>query len=138
MKFGAYDEAIDLMDLKPGGDFDRSPLDARCLLAYAQNVIACIEPASDEAQALVGWMARNRQQLGLAETLFTDADVDRGEKRRNTKPIPKTRWRAFRMALAERLGQTVEPANTALSLEPGFTAVTVTSVNVVEIIDGLR
>ena len=124
MKFGPYDEAIDLMDLKPGRDFDRSPLDSRCLLAYAQNVIACIEPASDEAQALVGWMARNRQQLGLAETLFTDADVDRGEKRRNTKPIPKTRWRAFRLALAERLGQTVEPANTALSLEPGFTAVT--------------
>ena len=97
--------------------------DATALAFYAHNIIGSVEPASDEAQALVGWMARNRQQLGLAEELFIDADVDRGERRRNTKPIPKTRWRSFRQALEDRLREEGEAGKNCLSLDNGFAIV---------------
>ncbi|HQT61409.1 MAG TPA: ATP-binding protein [Acidiphilium sp.] len=98
-------------------------IDAVALVGYARNVMDRVEPGSDEAQALIGWMARNRDQLGLAEDLFNDADFDRGERRRNTRPIPKTRWRSFRAALDKRLCREEDRLICGQSLEAGFAAV---------------
>ena len=114
----------EFLEMGPSDATDLCAIDALGLVAYARNVMDRVEPASDEAQALVGWMARNRQQLDLPDGLFNDADVDRGERRRNTKPIPKVRWRSFRAALEERLGRGAGGRRDAGSLIDGFAAVT--------------
>lgn len=114
----------DFLGVDPVDTADLTAIDAVCLVAYVRNVMARVEPASDEAQALVGWMARNRQQLDLPGDLFTDNDVDRGERRRNTRPIGKTRWRSFRVALEQRLQRGTITGNDAGTLDKGFAAVT--------------
>ncbi|HQT86114.1 MAG: hypothetical protein B7Z58_12340 [Acidiphilium sp. 37-64-53] len=98
----------------------RSGHDGASLLIYAHNVLNAVEPASDEAQVLVGWLARNRERLGLDETLFTDGDSGRGERRSKLRPVGKMRWRAFGRALEGQVGSG-EPL--PHSLDPGFIAV---------------
>jgi AAA+ superfamily predicted ATPase len=93
------------------------------LLTYALNILHAVEPASDEAEVLVGWLARNRQRFDLAADLFTEADSDRGERRRRGRPIGKARWEAFGRALRIRLTITLKQGSND-SLEPGFAAVT--------------
>jgi transitional endoplasmic reticulum ATPase len=96
-------------------------VDGASLLIYARNVLGSVEPASDEAQVLVGWLARNRQKLGLDDGLFTESDSDRGERRGKTRAIGKTRWSAFEQALHVRTGG--DGAGVAHSLDAGFAAV---------------
>lgn len=96
---------------------------ASSLLTYALNVLAAVEPASDEAEVLIGWLARNRQRFDLAADLFIEADSDRGERRRRGRPIGKARWEAFGRALRTRLTITPKQGSDD-SLEPGFIAVT--------------
>ncbi len=99
--------------------------DARSLLLYALNVMRAVEPASDEAQVLVGWLARNRQKLGLSEKLFTASDFDRGERHGKDRAISKIRWAAFRQAMRKQLAA-AKPVNAPMvshSLDAGFAAV---------------
>lgn len=77
-------------------------IDAHGLLVYARNILRAVEPASDEAQVLVGWLARNRQKLGLHDGLFTANDQERGDRRGKNRPIGKVRWAAFDQALHQR------------------------------------
>jgi len=76
--------------------------DAHGLLVYARNILRAVEPASDEAHVLVGWLARNRQKLGLHDGLFTANDQERGDRRGKNRPIGKIRWAAFDQALRQQ------------------------------------
>jgi AAA+ superfamily predicted ATPase len=107
-------------------------VDGASLLPYARNVLGAVEPASDEAQVLVGWLSRNRQRLGLEDGLFNESDAERGERRSKTRPIGKARWAAFRHALDRRAlnGRALDGRSgsgapvLAHSLNAGFEAVT--------------
>jgi SpoVK/Ycf46/Vps4 family AAA+-type ATPase len=115
-----WTDADDVIDLDVWGE--RQGADATNLLTYAHNVLCAVEPASDEAQTLIAWLARNRQKLGLGDDLFTVTDSDRGDPNRKTRAICKTRWRAFDVALRKRVRATNDaPAH---SLATGFAAVT--------------
>lgn len=126
MRRGFPGKPPEVVDIDFEEDADLSPVDSSSLLVYARNVMERVEPASDEAQALIGWMARRREQLGLAESLFTDADANRGyphEFRYNQRHIPKPRWRSIHTALVERLGQDGGTVYEAPLLEKGLASV---------------
>ena len=112
------ESVIDIDSLRP----DRADDDGRYLLAYVANVINAVESASDEAQAVIGWLSSNRQRLALPDHLFTADDAHRGERRRNCRPIGKARWRTLTDSVVEQI---VNPAATvpAHRLEPGFASV---------------
>lgn len=112
------DFAIDVTLCSP----DRADNDGRYLLAYVANVIRAVEPASDEAQAVVGWLSANRQRLRLPDRLFTADDAHRGERRRKCRPIGQTRWQAITDHIT---AQIADPAAAIAShrLEPGFAGV---------------
>jgi SpoVK/Ycf46/Vps4 family AAA+-type ATPase len=99
--------------------------DARSLLFYAFNVMRAVEPASDEAQVLIGWLARNQQKLGLNEQLFTVTDADRGEQLGKGRAIGKLRWAAFQQALRKQVVAAKSAAGRRVghSLDAGFAAV---------------
>jgi transitional endoplasmic reticulum ATPase len=71
------------------------------LLGYALNVMRSVEAASQEAEALVCWLSRNRQRLGVPDTLFIAADSKREDCSAKVPAIDKERWRAFNHAISE-------------------------------------
>ncbi len=106
-------------------DGRQNDANARGLLLYALNVMRAVEPASDEAQVLVGWLARNRQKLGLSENLFTATDTERGERHGKGRAISKLRWAAFQQAMRKQLAG-AKPSTGPMvghSLDAGFAAV---------------
>ncbi|MCF3948769.1 ATP-binding protein [Acidiphilium sp. AL] len=110
-------------------DFDGEPevegANAALLLAYAHNVIRAVEPASDEAEVLVGWLARNHTRLKLDSRLFTPGDADRSERRKRGRPIGAARWQNLAAALAART-KGASGALPPVALERGFARVTQT------------
>lgn len=113
------EEGIDIAPFTTG-------YDAISLLVYAYNVLAAVEPASDEAQALVAWLAQNRERLGLTGDLFKDSDNIRGQRHQGLKipAIGKARWHAFKQALKGRIAADSAQGSAPHSLDPGFAAVT--------------
>jgi SpoVK/Ycf46/Vps4 family AAA+-type ATPase len=99
--------------------------DSRSLLFYALNVLRAVEPASDDAHVLIGWLARNQQILGLNEKLFTATDFDRGERHGKERAIGKLRWAAFQQAMRNQLVAAKAATGRMLdhSLDDGFAAV---------------
>ncbi|MHB1305322.1 MAG: hypothetical protein ACYCZB_17995 [Acidiphilium sp.] len=102
--------------------FSSDHADTGLLLSYAYNVIRRVEPSSDEAEVVVGWLARHRQRLKLAAGLFTPADADRGERRRHGRPIGAARWKALGDALRAQIGGR-RRAIPSPALEAGLAAV---------------
>ncbi|HEX7390951.1 MAG TPA: AAA family ATPase, partial [Acidiphilium sp.] len=97
--------------------------DVELQIAYAYNVIRTIEPNSNEAEAVLGWLARNRERLKLNNRLFTSGDAGRGqEPRRLTGPISITRWKRLKVTLRARVKR--RQAKPASELTIGLTAVT--------------
>jgi transitional endoplasmic reticulum ATPase len=75
---------------------------AHALLGYALNVMHGVEAASQEAEALVCWLSRNRQRLGIPDTLFITMDSEREDRSAKIPAIDKERWQAFNQAISER------------------------------------
>jgi transitional endoplasmic reticulum ATPase len=84
------------------GDLHSSARDVCSLLNYALNVVHGVEAASAEAEALVGWLSRNRQRLGLSASLFIADDNEREHSNPKKPVIDQDRWSAFGTALTER------------------------------------
>ena len=81
-----------------------TPQDVHALLRYALNVHRAVEPASDEAGALIAWLARNRERLGLPYALFVRSDVTREPESRH-RPVGRERWDGIAKVLEERLDE---------------------------------
>jgi SpoVK/Ycf46/Vps4 family AAA+-type ATPase len=73
------------------------------LLGYALNLLYAMESASEEAEALLCWMAGNRQRLGLNAGLFIAADTDRCRRNVSVPAIGDARWQDITDAVLQRL-----------------------------------
>ena len=106
------DSFLDFADIEQ--EYVRGPClpNARILLGYAVNVLRGVEAASDEADALICWLARNRERLGLSPALFDKTDGERGRRNTQSGSIGSHRWRAISKAVTERFERAETPAPT--------------------------
>lgn len=72
------------------------------LLGYTMNVLHTVEPASQEADELIAWLSRHRQRLGILESLFTEEDNHRDNRRDKPPAIDVPRWQAIGAAVHKR------------------------------------
>ena len=89
--------------------------DARMLIGYARNVLHAVEAASKEAGALVTWLSRNRERLGIADSLFPEADKEGEQNGAKETTISKARWQAITQAVSAGLEETGERAETGIA-----------------------
>jgi SpoVK/Ycf46/Vps4 family AAA+-type ATPase len=75
------------------------------LLSYALNIMKQVEPASEEAEALVAWASRNRQRLGLPDSIFPVTEAERAEHPKKSPTIDQSRWLAIHQAICAAHGK---------------------------------
>jgi SpoVK/Ycf46/Vps4 family AAA+-type ATPase len=84
---------------------------AGILLTYALNILKQVEPASKEAEALVAWASRNRQRLGLPDSIFPVAEAEREEHPKKSPTIDQSRWLAIHQAICAAHGKAATSDN---------------------------